>query len=65
MSQFLSLLRISAILARYGLDDLLHAIHLYRPMGWLTRLVPGARANAERPCVGRKQEVPGSYNRKK
>ncbi|NRB70727.1 MAG: ubiquinone biosynthesis regulatory protein kinase UbiB, partial [Xanthomonadales bacterium] len=49
MSQFLSLLRISAILARYGLDDLLHAIHLYRPMGWLTRLVPGARANAERP----------------
>ncbi len=47
--QFLSLLRISAILARYGLDDLLHATHLYRPMRWLLALVPGARANASKP----------------
>ena len=43
MRQVFSLLRISAILARYGLNDLLTATHLYRPMGWLTRLVPGAR----------------------
>ncbi len=49
LRQFLSLLRISAILARYGLDDLLTAVHLYRPMGWITRLVPGARENANKP----------------
>ncbi len=49
LRQFLSLLRISAILARYGLDDLLTAVHLYRPMGWITRLVPGARENAAKP----------------
>jgi ubiquinone biosynthesis protein len=47
--QVLSLLRISSILARYGLNDLLTATHLYRPMGWLTRLVPGAREAASRP----------------
>jgi ubiquinone biosynthesis protein len=47
--QFLSLLRVSAILARYGLNDLLTATHLYRPMGWLTRLVPGAGENASKP----------------
>lgn len=49
MRQFLSLLRISAILARYGLNDLLTATHLYRPMGWITRLVPGAREAASKP----------------
>ncbi len=49
MRQFLSLLRISAILARYGLHDLLRATHLYRPMGWLQNLVPGAREAAKRP----------------
>ncbi|MEJ2535094.1 MAG: ubiquinone biosynthesis regulatory protein kinase UbiB [Gammaproteobacteria bacterium] len=47
--QFLSLLRISAILARYGLHDLLSAMHLYRPMRWITVFVPGARENADRP----------------
>ncbi|MEM1412748.1 MAG: ubiquinone biosynthesis regulatory protein kinase UbiB [Pseudomonadota bacterium] len=47
--QFLALLRISAILARYGLNDLLTATHLYRPMGWLTSLVPGARDAAKKP----------------
>jgi len=47
--QFLSLLRISAILARYGLQDLLEAVHLYRPMRSLAWLVPGARAMAQRP----------------
>lgn len=49
MRQFLALLRISAILARYGLQDLLRATHLYRPMGWLTGLVPGAREAASKP----------------
>jgi len=49
LRQFLSLLRISAILARYGLDDLLRATHLYRPMGWVTRLVPGAREASHKP----------------
>jgi ubiquinone biosynthesis protein len=47
--QVLSLLRISSILARYGLNDLLTATHLYRPMGWITSLVPGAREAARRP----------------
>jgi ubiquinone biosynthesis protein len=47
--QFFSLLRISAILARYGLDDFLTATHLYRPMGWITRFVPGAREAASKP----------------
>lgn len=49
MRQFFSLLRISAILARYGLDDFLTATHLYRPMGWITRFVPGAREAASKP----------------
>jgi ubiquinone biosynthesis protein len=47
--QFFSLLRISAILARYGLGDFLTAVHLYRPMGWVTRLVPGAREASRKP----------------
>ncbi len=49
MRQFFSLLRISAILARYGLDDFLTAVHLYRPMGWVTRFVPGAREASSKP----------------
>jgi ubiquinone biosynthesis protein len=49
LRQFLSLLRISSILARYGLDDLLNATHLFRPMRWLSALVPGARAMSRRP----------------
>ncbi len=49
VKQFLSLLRISAILARYGLDDLLNATHLFRPMRWLPAVVPGAREMAQRP----------------
>lgn len=49
MRQFFSLLRISAILARYGLDDFLTAVHLYRPMGWVTRFVPGAREASRKP----------------
>jgi ubiquinone biosynthesis protein len=49
VGQFFSLLRISAILARYGLDDFLTAVHLYRPMGWITRFVPGAREASSKP----------------
>ena len=47
--QFLRLLRISSILARYGLDDLLNATHLFRPMRWLSTLVPGVSELSRRP----------------
>ncbi len=40
LQQFIRLLRISAILARYRLDDLLSATHLYRPMRLLRVLAP-------------------------
>jgi len=40
LQQFIGLLRISAILARYRLDDLLQATHLYRPMRLLRILAP-------------------------
>ena len=40
IKQFAGLLRISAILARYRLDDLLAATHLYRPMRLLRVLAP-------------------------
>jgi len=49
LRQFLSLLRISSILARYRLFELLDATHLFRPMRWIAGQVPGAAANAERP----------------
>ncbi len=35
--QFIRLINISAILARYRLDELLSATHLFRPMRWLQR----------------------------
>jgi ubiquinone biosynthesis protein len=35
--QFIRLIHISAILARYRLDELLSATHLFRPMRWLQR----------------------------
>ncbi|HKX57723.1 MAG TPA: AarF/UbiB family protein, partial [Xanthomonadales bacterium] len=40
LQQFTRLLRISSILARYRLDDLLAATHLYRPMKFLRVLAP-------------------------
>jgi ubiquinone biosynthesis protein len=40
LQQFGRLLRISSILARYRLDDLLAATHLYRPMKFLRVLAP-------------------------
>jgi ubiquinone biosynthesis protein len=47
--QFLSLLRIASILTRYGLADMLTALHLFRPLSWVAGLLPGARRNANRP----------------
>jgi ubiquinone biosynthesis protein len=38
--QFLRLLNISATLARYRLDELLTAVHLFRPMRWIRALLP-------------------------
>jgi ubiquinone biosynthesis protein len=47
--QFLRLLRISATLARYRLDVLLEAVHLYRPMRWIGSILPEPRDVAEAP----------------
>jgi ubiquinone biosynthesis protein len=47
--QFLRLLRISAILAKYRLDELLNAAHLYRPMRWVHNVLPVRRDVADLP----------------
>jgi ubiquinone biosynthesis protein len=50
LRQFGRLLKISAILARYRLDEFLEATHLYRPMSLLRVLAPwGARGVADKP----------------
>ena len=50
LKQFGRLLKISAILARYRLDEFLEATHLYRPMSLLRVLAPwGARGVADKP----------------
>jgi ubiquinone biosynthesis protein len=50
MKQFARLLKISAILARYRLDEFLEATHLYRPMRLLRVLAPwGAKGVADKP----------------
>ena len=50
LRQFTRLLKISAILARYRLDEFLEATHLYRPMRLLRVLAPwGARGVADKP----------------
>jgi ubiquinone biosynthesis protein len=50
VKQFGRLLKISAILARYRLDEFLEATHLYRPMRLLRVLAPwGARGVADKP----------------
>jgi ubiquinone biosynthesis protein len=41
LRQFVRLFHVSATLARYGLDDLLAATHLFRPMRWFRALLPG------------------------
>ncbi len=45
--QFLRLLNISATLARYRLDELLTATHLFRAMRWVRAVLPGSRDIAE------------------
>jgi len=47
--QLLRLMKISSTLARYRLDDLLEATHLFRPMRWVRRVFPGPRDIAESP----------------
>lgn len=47
--QFGRLIKISAILSRYRLDEFLEATHLYRPMRVLRFLTPGGRDMAGRP----------------
>ena len=50
LKQFTRLLKISAILARYRLDEFLEVTHLYRPMRLLRVLAPwGARGVADKP----------------
>jgi ubiquinone biosynthesis protein len=50
LRQFARLLKISAILARYRLDEFLEATHLYRPMTLLRVFAPwGARGVADKP----------------
>ena len=50
VKQFARLLKISAILSRYRLDEFLEATHLYRPMRLLRVLAPwGARGVADKP----------------
>ena len=45
LRQFGRLLKLSAILSRYELDEFLEATHLYRPMRLLRVLVPWGRAD--------------------
>ena len=48
LRQFARLLKISAILARYRLDEFLAATHLYRPMRLLAVLTPFSSSRAVR-----------------
>jgi ubiquinone biosynthesis protein len=41
LRQFVRLFHVSATLARYGLEDLVSATHLFRPMRWFRALLPG------------------------
>ena len=49
LRQLLRLLKVSSTLARYHLDDLLTATHLFRPMAWVRRVFPGSRDIARLP----------------
>ncbi|HEX7080924.1 MAG TPA: ubiquinone biosynthesis regulatory protein kinase UbiB [Gammaproteobacteria bacterium] len=42
----LRLLSIQRTLLRYGLDEIVWRTHLFRPVAWLQRLLPGARVKA-------------------
>ncbi len=49
MKQFARLLKISAILSKYQLDEFLEATHLYRPMRLLRVVMPGSKEIADKP----------------
>jgi ubiquinone biosynthesis protein len=49
IKQFARLLKISAILSRYRLDEFLEATHLYRPVRLLRVFTPGGREMLDRP----------------
>ena len=49
LKQFTRLLKISAILSRYRLDEFLEATHLYRPMSLLRVFTPGGKELAGKP----------------
>ena len=40
LRQLARLLAIQRTLIRYGLEDIVWATHLFRPIGWLRRLLP-------------------------
>jgi len=40
MTRALRLLHITSVLVRHGLDDLVLALHLFRPWGWMQHLMP-------------------------
>jgi ubiquinone biosynthesis protein len=57
--QLLRMLHIQRVLMRHGLDELVSATHLYRPLSWLARL-PGFRAESgvrEQPVGVRLREA--------
>jgi len=49
IKQFARLLKISAILSKYQLDEFLEATHLYRPMRLFRVFMPGSKEIAEKP----------------
>jgi ubiquinone biosynthesis protein len=49
MRQFARLIRVSSILARHGLDDLLVATHLFRPMRLLRGILPKKSGVLDQP----------------
>jgi len=54
----LRLVHISAVLVRHGLDDLVFALHLFRPLGWALRLMPWRwRERVRRPRGQRLREA--------
>ena len=55
LRQFVRLFNVSATLARYGLEDLVSATHLFRPMRWFRALLPGKDVEGQRlSCSPRK-----------
>jgi len=46
LRQMLRLLAIQRVLVRHGLDELVWRMHLFRPLAWVRRLLPGRRSEA-------------------